>query len=47
MRNGRLAALDTPAALIANADPFVRNLMQVPRRQAERLAAFMAGPARG
>jgi osmoprotectant transport system ATP-binding protein len=46
MREGRLAALGPPAAMVADDDPFVRDLMQVPRRHAERLAAFMAGPAR-
>ncbi|MGZ5835758.1 MAG: ATP-binding cassette domain-containing protein, partial [Xanthobacteraceae bacterium] len=45
MREGRLIAHDTPAALMRDADPFVRDLMQAPRRHAERLNEFMAGPA--
>jgi osmoprotectant transport system ATP-binding protein len=46
MHEGRLIALGTPAAMVADDDPLVRDLMQIPRRHAERLATFMAGPAR-
>jgi len=42
MRNGRLVAQGTPAALIeGEQDDFVRELMQTPRRHAERLRAFL------
>jgi osmoprotectant transport system ATP-binding protein len=44
MRDGRIIAHDTPAALMRDRNDFVRDLMQVPRRHAERLNAFMAGP---
>lgn len=46
MREGRLVACDTPGALLRSADVFVRDLMHVPRRQAERLNEFMAGAGR-
>jgi osmoprotectant transport system ATP-binding protein len=43
MREGRIVAHDTPAALMRmESDPFVSELMQVPRRHAERLHAFLA-----
>ena len=46
MRDGRVIADGTPRALLAgDADPYVRELMQTPRRQAERLHDLIAGPA--
>jgi len=45
MREGRMIAHDTPAALMRSDNPFVRDMMQVPRRNAERLTAFMADSA--
>jgi|SRR5579883_215882 osmoprotectant transport system ATP-binding protein len=46
MRDGHAIADGTPRALLAgDADPYVRELMQTPRRQAERLHALIAGPA--
>jgi osmoprotectant transport system ATP-binding protein len=47
MREGRIIAHDTPAALMRDSNAFVRDLMQVPRRHAERLTAFMAGSNNG
>jgi osmoprotectant transport system ATP-binding protein len=48
MRAGRAIADDTPRALLAaDADPYVRELMQTPRRQAERLNALIAGQGGG
>ena len=42
MRRGRLIADGTPHALMSlEADPYVRELMQTPRRQAERLQSLM------
>jgi osmoprotectant transport system ATP-binding protein len=38
--DGRIRADGAPAALLASADPDVRALVDVPRRQAERLAAL-------
>jgi len=44
MRGGKTIADGTPRALLAgDADPYVRELMQTPRRQAERLHALIAG----
>jgi osmoprotectant transport system ATP-binding protein len=44
MRAGRVIADGTPRALLAgDADPYVRELMQTPRRQAERLHDLIAG----
>jgi osmoprotectant transport system ATP-binding protein len=44
MRDGRAIADGTPRALLAgDADPYVRELMQTPRRQAERLHELIAG----
>jgi osmoprotectant transport system ATP-binding protein len=44
MRGGKVIADGTPHALLAgDADPYVRELMQTPRRQAERLHALIAG----
>jgi osmoprotectant transport system ATP-binding protein len=44
MRGGKTIADGTPRALFAaDADPYVRELMQTPRRQAERLHALIAG----
>ena len=37
---GRIRADAAPAALLANDDPDVRAMIDVPRRQAERLAAL-------
>ncbi|HWA61007.1 MAG TPA: ATP-binding cassette domain-containing protein [Caulobacteraceae bacterium] len=46
MKSGRLLAVDTPRALMAgHPDPDVAALMSTPRRQADRVAALMAGPA--
>ena len=47
MREGRLVAHDTPAALMRTPDHFVQGLMQVPRRHAERLKEFMRGQDNG
>ena len=47
MREGNLVAHDTPAALMSTQDEFVQSLMQVPRRHAERLNAFMRGRTDG
>jgi osmoprotectant transport system ATP-binding protein len=45
LRDGKLIADGTPQALLgADADPYVRELMQTPRRQAERLHDLTAGP---
>ena len=38
--DGRIRADSAPAALLANQDPEVRAMVDVPRRQAERLAAL-------
>jgi len=44
MRDGRTIADGTPRALLAgDADPYVQELMQTPRRQAERLHDLIAG----
>jgi osmoprotectant transport system ATP-binding protein len=44
MRGGKTIADGTPRALLAaDADPYVHELMQTPRRQAERLNALIAG----
>jgi osmoprotectant transport system ATP-binding protein len=47
MREGRLVAHDAPAALMRMRDDFVQGLMQVPRRNAERLGEFMRGRVDG
>lgn len=50
MKNGHVLADETPHTLMmGSADPDVAALMEVPRRQGERLAALMAkaGPAHG
>jgi osmoprotectant transport system ATP-binding protein len=45
VRNGKVIADGTPRALMSDdADPYVRELMQMPRRQAERLQVLMSGP---
>ncbi len=45
MRGGAVIADGTPRALMGDgADSYVRELMQTPRRQAERLHALMNGP---
>jgi osmoprotectant transport system ATP-binding protein len=45
VRAGKVIADGTPRALMsADAAPYVRELMQTPRRQAERLSALMTGP---
>jgi osmoprotectant transport system ATP-binding protein len=46
MREGKIVADGTPAALMAHDDPFVRKLMETPRRHAEQLNAFLAGSGR-
>jgi osmoprotectant transport system ATP-binding protein len=44
IRDGRVIADGTPHALASeNRDPYVRELMQTPRRQAERLRDLMTG----
>src|SRR6185437_6162438 len=46
LREGRVVADGKPAELIAQAvDPGVRQLLEAPRRQAERLRAKLAGEA--
>ena len=43
---GRLIADGTPKALLTDAqDPYVHELMQTPRRKAERLQALLERPA--
>jgi osmoprotectant transport system ATP-binding protein len=45
VRGGKVIADGTPRALMSDdADPYVRELMQMPRRQAERLQVLMSGP---
>jgi hypothetical protein len=45
MRSGAVIADGPPRALMGHdTDPYVRELMQTPRRQAERLHALMAEP---
>jgi osmoprotectant transport system ATP-binding protein len=45
IRDGRVIADGTPHALMReDRDPYVRDLMQTPRRQAERLQDLMMGP---
>jgi osmoprotectant transport system ATP-binding protein len=47
LREGRIIADGAPAALMRREDdPFLRELMQTPRRHAEQLGAFLAGAAR-
>jgi osmoprotectant transport system ATP-binding protein len=46
LQRGQLIAQGTPAALMQHQHPYVRELMQTPRRQAERLGAFLGGQAR-
>jgi osmoprotectant transport system ATP-binding protein len=41
LQRGHLIAEGAPAALMRHAHPYVRELMQTPRRQAERLTAFL------
>jgi osmoprotectant transport system ATP-binding protein len=44
IRDGHLIADGTPHALMSDDnDPYVRELMQTPRRQAERLHDLMTG----
>jgi osmoprotectant transport system ATP-binding protein len=43
LQRGQLIAEDAPAALLQHEHPYVRELMATPRRQAERLAAFLDG----
>jgi osmoprotectant transport system ATP-binding protein len=46
LRTGRLIADGTPKALLTDAqDPYVHELMQTPRRKAERLQALLERPA--
>jgi osmoprotectant transport system ATP-binding protein len=48
MREGRIVADDTPAALLAgHADPDVARMMATPRRQAERVQALLEGRPHG
>jgi osmoprotectant transport system ATP-binding protein len=48
MSGGRILADDTPHALMSNqSDAEVRDLMAMPKRQAERIQALMDGVARG
>ena len=47
VRGGKLIADAPPRALLGgDTDPYVRELMQTPRRQAERLNDLMTGPRR-
>jgi len=41
MHEGRLIACDAPAALMRDNNALVRDMMQMPRRQAERLNTFL------
>lgn len=41
MKAGRLLAVDRPAMLASSADPYVRELLSTPRRQAERLSVVL------
>ncbi len=43
LQRGQLIAEGTPSALLQHEHPYVRELMATPRRQAERLAAFLDG----
>jgi osmoprotectant transport system ATP-binding protein len=43
MKGGRLLATGTPEVLACHADPYVQELMDTPRRQAERLAERLDG----
>jgi osmoprotectant transport system ATP-binding protein len=43
MRQGRLAADGSPAVLMEGSDPDVRALIDMPRRQAERVRTRLAG----
>jgi osmoprotectant transport system ATP-binding protein len=45
MQSGRMIAQGAPAALMSDGHPYVRELMQTPRRQAARLTAFLDGRA--
>jgi osmoprotectant transport system ATP-binding protein len=45
IRDGHVIADGSPRALMSrHPDPYVRELMEMPRRQAERLHDLMAGP---
>lgn len=46
MKAGRVLAEDEPRALMRSADPDVRVLMDMPRRQAERVQGLLDGGAR-
>jgi osmoprotectant transport system ATP-binding protein len=47
LREGRMIADGNPAELMRrDDDPFLRELMQTPRRHAQQLSAFLAGAAR-
>ena len=41
MRSGRLLAIGTPAELTTSDEPYVKELLQTPRRQTERLQALL------
>jgi osmoprotectant transport system ATP-binding protein len=43
LERGQLIAEGAPAALLQHEHPYVRELLATPRRQAERLAAFLDG----
>src|SRR5262249_39193999 len=43
LQRGQLIAEGAPAALLQHEHPYVRELLATPRRQAERLAAFLDG----
>jgi osmoprotectant transport system ATP-binding protein len=45
LQRGQLIAEGPPATLMHHEHPYVRELMATPRRQAERLAAFLGGQA--
>jgi osmoprotectant transport system ATP-binding protein len=45
LQRGQLIAEGPPGALMRHEHPYVHELMQTPRRQAERLAAFLGDRA--
>jgi osmoprotectant transport system ATP-binding protein len=46
LQRGQMIAQGSPAAVMHHEHPYVRELMQTPRRQAERLTAFLDDGAR-
>ena len=45
MHAGRLVSIGTPAELTRSEEPYVHELLQTPRRQAERLSAQLGDGA--